>query len=72
MSTSNLPLSLEVMRERDLNVVAVNNLNGRVYVKWGIPPAQMSPEMSGQYVPSEYEREVAHGCVFYKPCIHQW
>lgn len=55
----NLPLSLELMIERGLNVASVSNHNGRIYVKW-------------HEVPTEYQREVAHGCVFYRPTIHQY
>ena len=56
---NNLPLSLELMIERGLNVASVSNHNGRIYVKW-------------HEVPTEYQREVAHGCVFYRPTIHQY
>ena len=63
---TNLPKSLAMMQELNLNVTSVGDLNGRIYIEWG-PTENMT-----QYVPTEYEREVAHGCVFYKPSIHRY
>jgi len=63
---TNLPKSLAMMQELNLNVTSVGDLNGRIYIQWGTH-ADLA-----QYVPTEYEREVAHGCVFYKPSIHRY
>jgi len=56
---TNLPKSLAMMQELNLNVTNVGDLNGRIYIEWDVEP-------------TEYEREVAHGCVFYKPSIHRY
>lgn len=63
---TNLPKSLAMMQELNLNVASVEDLNGRIYIQWGLD------DQLSQYVPTEYEREVAHGCVFYKPSIHRY
>ena len=56
---TNLPLTFAMMQELGLKVNEVLNQNGRIYVVWA-------------EAPTEYQREVAHGCVFYRPTIHQY